>query len=198
MLVDRIPNQPWMISRHWGIWAKPRWYQQVTAILNSRSEKGKLFNLGLWNRKTPLPCFQRGRDTLSIQRAECPSPAVNVLAAVETFSKIYFQQLNAMCENWAFHRGDWSTYSRNGDLQAQPELYGSFSQLCLWALMWFSIPCRTPLHLLRNHVSWFWTLCMTGWNMVREPRYALHLFPPRARGKWSNVQTWASFQIFGG
>ena len=92
----------------------------MTAILNSRSEKGKLFNLGLWNRKTPLPCFQRGRDTLSIQRAECPSPAVNVLAAVETFSKIYFQQLHAMCENWAFHRGDWSTHSSNGDLQAQP------------------------------------------------------------------------------
>lgn len=44
---------------------------------------------------------------------------MNVLAAVETFNKIYFQQLKAMCENWAFHPGDWSTYERNEDLEAQ-------------------------------------------------------------------------------
>ena len=37
------------------------------------------------------------------------------------------------------------------------------------------IPHHTPLHLLRNHVSWFWTLYRTGWNTARELRYASHL-----------------------
>lgn len=81
-----------------------RWYQQVTAILNSDLEKGNSSTWVSGIEKHPCNVFREAETLFSIQRAECPCPAVNVLAAVETFNKIYFQQLNAMCENWAFHR----------------------------------------------------------------------------------------------
>lgn len=57
------------------------------------------------------------------------------------------------------------------------------SQPCPYALMWLLSPHHTPLRLLRNHVSWCWTLYTTGWNTVRESRRVSHLFPPEAWGE---------------